>query len=182
MNDFKKNIANILTVGRGILTLIIIGLFYIGGEWKYGVILVLFVVAMVTDWLDGKLARKYNSVSKFGVVFDSMLDKVMVLSMFMLLIAFNLVPGWILVLLLVRELIVDSIKGIYAAEGKPMAPLKSGKYKMALETFLIIACLLRLMGDNPILAWISYGLAGMSLITAYYSGWKYISGWWKRVK
>lgn len=172
-----KNVPNILTISRGVIIFIIIGLFYGQFEGKFPVILVLFWIASITDFFDGLIARHYNVISKFGIVFDSLFDKVLILSMFMLLIPYNIVPGWILVLFLIRELIVDALKNYLLSIGKPVKARMAGKIKMVVQVAFITTALLWLSTKNPFLSIVSFWLAIFGLLIAYLSGWEYLKLW-----
>lgn len=176
----KEDIPNLLTISRGILTVIMLGIFYTDWSNRYWLIMGLFCLGAVSDWLDGKLARKFNCASKWGIVFDSMLDKVMILAVLAALIPYQLFPSWVYVMFLCRELIVDSTKSHFASLGETVKPRWSGKIKMASQTLLIIVCLGRLIGESELLTLATGWLAGVGLVTAYYSGWQYMKLWWKK--
>lgn len=177
MVSFYRQIPNILTASRGVMALIITALFYSQINSRFVVIIVLFVLATLTDWFDGKIARKFNYVSNLGKILDSMLDKVLVLAMFMLLIPFQLLPSWIYVLLLMREISIDSLKNYFASQGIISSARMSGRIKMALETILITICLVRLISENTALTQLSYVTAGLTLFFAFYSAGQYIYSW-----
>lgn len=175
----KEWLPNAVTLSRGVMTLLIVGLFYTDISFRYYLIFGLFVLAMASDFVDGLMARRWQCISKFGTVADSMLDKVLVLTVMMMLIPYQLLPTVVYVLFFVREMVVDSIKNMYAGEGKPKKAFQSGRYKMAVETMLILVLIIRLAGDNYWWQRLSIILAIAGLVLAYYSAALYINQWRK---
>ena len=178
----KELIPNILTIGRGVMTLVIVVLFYTNLEFRFQLILALFILAAVSDAFDGNLARLWKCESDFGKVFDSMLDKVLVLSMLMMLIPYHLLPTVVYVLFLIRELVVDSIKSFLTSKGRPIGAKMTGKLKMTVETIMIGVLVVRLFGDTSGWKLLSEGLAGVGLGLAYWSAGQYIWQWKKTIK
>ena len=142
------NLPNKITLGRIILTVFIIFLclfpFYsfglelpsysIGGiivELKYLIAGVLFVIASLTDFIDGKIARKRNLVTDTGKMLDAIADKVLVNSVLILLAAQDSINPIIPVVIVVRDIIVNAIKMEAASKGKVVAAIGSGKIKTA---------------------------------------------------
>lgn len=113
---------------------------------------VLFVVAALTDALDGYLARRWNAVSLFGRVMDPFADKILILGSFLLMAgpAFALPDGlaltgftpWMVVLILARELLVTTLRGVYERAGVDFSATASGKLKMILQSVAIPAIFL----------------------------------------
>lgn len=106
----------------------------------------LFVVAALTDYFDGYLARRTHSVSDFGKILDPLADKLMVASALIMLAALDRpnepsVPAWLVVVILARETAVTLIRGIALAEGIVMHAETLGKYKFILQAFAIVALL-----------------------------------------
>jgi CDP-diacylglycerol--glycerol-3-phosphate 3-phosphatidyltransferase len=106
----------------------------------------LFVVAALTDYFDGYLARRTQSVSDVGKILDPLADKLMVASALIMLAALDRpnepsVPAWLVVVILARETAVTLIRGIALAEGIVMHAETLGKYKFILQAFAIVALL-----------------------------------------
>jgi CDP-diacylglycerol--glycerol-3-phosphate 3-phosphatidyltransferase len=106
----------------------------------------LFVVAALTDYFDGYLARRTQSVSDVGKILDPLADKLMVASALIMLAAMDRpnepsVPAWLVVVILARESAVTVIRGIALAEGIVMQAEALGKYKFILQAFAIVALL-----------------------------------------
>ncbi len=110
------------------------------GDWA----IVVFIVAALTDVLDGYLARRWNAITPFGRVMDPFVDKVLVLGTFVFLAAPGLAAGpgeglasgvaaWMVVVILARELLVTSLRGVLEGMGKPFPADRFGKAKMLLQ-------------------------------------------------
>lgn len=104
------------------------------------IIVIIFIVAAITDYFDGLLARKLNQVTTFGKFIDPLADKLLVLAAFVLLVKMGRLDAWIVIVILSREFMVTSIRILAAAEGVIFAAKKSGKYK-ALFQFIMIPLL-----------------------------------------
>ncbi|MBP9817448.1 CDP-alcohol phosphatidyltransferase family protein [Candidatus Shapirobacteria bacterium] len=173
----KSDIPNLLTIIRGVMTVVLIGLFFTDINNKFYWILGLFLVASLTDLLDGYIARKYHWESKFGVVMDSLLDKGLIIGMMVLLIPYKLVSNWVWILLIAREVIINFVKN---SQKKVVVPKMAGKLKMVAEVGLISLGLVRLIGENRYLYWGTNVMAGLSIFLAYYSGYFYVKDIWKK--
>lgn len=142
------NLPTKLTVLRLILSIIVIGLlcfpFYsvglqfptyiVGGisiELQYIIAGVVFIIASLTDWLDGYLARKNNQVTDTGKMLDAIADKVLVNSVLIILAAHGFIHVIIPVVIVLRDIIVNAIKMEAAGKGKVVAAIGSGKLKTA---------------------------------------------------
>ena len=142
------NLPNKITVMRLILTVVIILLLCIPFTFfgfnfpKYdinGIVVelnvliagVIFIIASLTDFLDGHLARKYNMVTDTGKMLDAIADKVLVNPILILLSCNGFIPVIIPVVYVTRDIVVDAIKMQAASKGKVVAAIKSGKFKTA---------------------------------------------------
>ncbi len=106
---------------------------------------IVFIVASITDFLDGRIARKYNLVTDFGKFMDPLADKLLVLSALICMIEFDLVAGWMVIIIVARELTVSILRAIAADNGKVIAASGGGKIK---TTSQMIAIILLLIGAN----------------------------------
>lgn len=100
-------------------------------EIKYIIAGVLFVIASLTDFVDGKIARKYNLITDFGKMIDAIADKVLVNSVLIILASLGFISAIIPVVIIFRDTVVDSIKMIAGNKGHVVAAIKTGKYKTA---------------------------------------------------
>ena len=131
------------TATRIVLTPIVMGLVLVGdGGDETGdaaiVASVLFVVAAATDWVDGRLARRWDVTSKLGSFLDTTADKLLVSGVLIALLAAERASPWIVALIIGRELILMGLRGVIASEGEVMAPSMLGKLKTSVQ-FLAIA-------------------------------------------
>ncbi len=100
-------------------------------EIKYIIAGVLFIIASLTDFVDGKIARKYNLITDFGKMIDAIADKVLVNSVLIILASLGFISAIIPVVIIFRDTVVDSIKMIAGNKGHVVAAIKTGKYKTA---------------------------------------------------
>lgn len=98
---------------------------------RYFIAGVVFIIASLTDFVDGYLARKYNQVTDFGKMVDAIADKVLVNSILVILASTGFISAVIPVIIVVRDIVVDSIKMIAGSKGNVVAAIKSGKLKTA---------------------------------------------------
>ncbi len=145
------NIANKLTLARIVMIPVFILLLSLSLDWGQvtwlGAIIpihqllagVVFAVASFTDYLDGYLARKYNLVTSFGAFADPMADKLLVMAAFIMLVAYNLVPAWVVIVIVSRELLVTGLRVLLAQhDGKVMSAAMPGKIKTFSQMFSIV--------------------------------------------
>lgn len=142
------NFPNTLTILRILLTFCAVALVCIDIKYCALTAFFVYVVAGSTDWFDGYLARKYNSVTVFGKFMDALCDKIMVVSMFMTLFAFDMYRQWTLAALVcaiisvTREFAVSGIRMIASNAGVVLAAEKMGKYKAAFQMYSVGAIML----------------------------------------
>ncbi len=101
----------------------------------------LFIIAGITDGLDGFIARKMRMTTKLGLYLDPIADKLLVSSVLITLSYYRLVPLWITVILVAREFMINGLRSFYAVEGITIYPSFSGKFKTALQ-LIGITCML----------------------------------------
>ncbi|HUR36891.1 MAG TPA: CDP-diacylglycerol--glycerol-3-phosphate 3-phosphatidyltransferase [Terriglobales bacterium] len=104
----------------------------------------LFILASITDGLDGYLARRRNQVTTLGMLLDPLADKLMVAGTFIALVQYNpsVVPAWIAVLVIAREFLVSGLRSIAASEGFTIEASDLGKFKMVVQIVAIVAAIL----------------------------------------
>ena len=165
------NTPNKLTVARMIIVpfLVIFLLTGWGGEANRYISLTLFVVASVTDWFDGYLARKNNLVTNFGKFMDPLADKLLVCSAMICMIDLKRLPAWFVIIIIAREFIISGFRLIAAENGIVIAANYWGKFKTASQMIMIILLILHFDGIFVILEqifiWLSLALTIISLIT-----------------
>ncbi|CDD16320.1 cDP-diacylglycerol-glycerol-3-phosphate 3-phosphatidyltransferase [Clostridium sp. CAG:798] len=187
------NLANKLTIFRIILVFIIliIPFFNIQGDIlgipiTFFIIDVIFIIASITDKLDGYIARSRNQITTFGKFLDPIADKILVIISMMLLIEFGKIPSWIPAIIIMREFIVSGYRLIAVEKkGKVIAASVWGKLKTVTQ---MIAIMLAFIDKNPFGAILTMQLTGMEfainlivtlmmiicVIATVFSGWDYI--------
>ena len=150
----KLNLANKLTLFRIILVPILMAipiidnLCGISGEFlgistSFWIMNVIFIIASITDKLDGQIARSRNEITTFGKFLDPLADKILVLSAFVILVEYQKIPSWIPIIVLAREFIVSGYRLIAVEKGgKVIAASIWGKLKTVTQMIAIIACFL----------------------------------------
>ncbi|MBQ9196224.1 MAG: CDP-diacylglycerol--glycerol-3-phosphate 3-phosphatidyltransferase [Clostridia bacterium] len=161
------NIPNRLTILR--ILLVPVCLLLAGYDQRTAAAIV-FALACVTDTLDGHIARKKKLITNFGKFADPIADKILVLSMMIVLCYKHLLPVWLPVILVFRELLVDGLRMVAAEQGRVVAAGWSGKIKTVCQMLLIIYALL--FGYGAVTLIFSIVVAGLTL----YSGCEYF---WK---
>ena len=158
------NLPNKITITRIVLSLLIIILLLfpfdatgiplptlfinesIVVDIRYFICGCLFIVASLTDFIDGYLARKNDQVTDFGKMMDAIADKVLVNSILIILASTGFISALIAVIIVVRDIVVDSIKMIAGSKGEVVAAIKSGKLK---TIFLMVGITLTLFYNLP---------------------------------
>ena len=165
------NTPNKLTVARMIIVpfRVVFLLTGWGGDANRYISLALFVVASVTDWFDGYLARKNNLVTNFGKFMDPLADKLLVCSAMICMIELNRLPAWFVIIIIGREFIISGFRLIAAENGIVIAANYWGKFKTASQMIMIILLILHFDGIfvtlEQLFIWLSLALTIISLIT-----------------
>lgn len=135
------NVPNQLTVLRFILALFYLGLMSWGTFAAQLIGLIVFIIAAITDFLDGAIARRHNLHTNFGKLMDPLADKVLMLAAFIMMMELPTlwVPGWAVVLILAREFLVTGLRTIAASQGQVLAAMNSGKAKTVVQILFVIA-------------------------------------------
>ena len=184
------NLPNRLTAARFLLT----GLFVatLSMEWRYARTsgLLIFIIAGITDYLDGSIARKQNLVTDFGKLMDPLADKIMMAAAFILLVPLNAFPAWVAIVIISREFAITGLRLLAANKGIVLPSERMGKHKTVWQIVTVCFFLLLLSikeftaigvgGDNGWWdqAWKIGGgiLIALALILTLYSGVGYL---WK---
>ena len=133
------NLPNKLTMGRIFAIPVFIVVFLMG--YRY-IAMVIFILAAITDMLDGKIARKYNLVTNFGKLMYPLADKLLVMSALICLAQIGDVPGWMVIIILGREFIITGMRQVAAAQGIVIAAGTTGKIKTITQMIAIPLLLL----------------------------------------
>ena len=185
------NTANKITMSRIIMTVIIIFIllfpfdqigfdfptYLIKGriliDLKYIIAGILFIIASLTDFLDGYVARKYNMITDFGKMMDAISDKLLTNSVLIILACSGKISTVVVVVIIVRDIIVDSIKMVIGNKGQAVAAIKIAKLKTALLMTGIILTLFYNLPFELIPIRISDFVLALAAILSLISGAKY---------
>jgi CDP-diacylglycerol--glycerol-3-phosphate 3-phosphatidyltransferase len=134
----------------------------------------IFGAAVLTDYLDGYLARSRNQVTRLGIILDPLADKLLVAAAFLSLVEMGAVPAWIVMIILAREFAVTGLRSIAAGRGIFIAASVLGKSKMVLEVVAIFMLLLArryslLTGPSIVVLWASLVVALVSGADYFYN-------------
>lgn len=133
----------------------------------------IFVLASLTDFVDGYIARKYNQVSDFGKFLDPLADKLLTIAAMALFCEWDVFPAWALMIVLTREFAVTGLRLVAVGKGTVIAAGKSGKFKTA--STMIGLCVMIVFPNIVILNWI---IIGVIVLTTVYSGVEYFAQNW----
>lgn len=137
------------------------------GLWMW-LALAVFVVASLTDYVDGQIARKCHQVSDFGKFLDPLADKLLVISAMTMYCQWGVMPAWALMLVLTREFAVTGLRLIAVGKGHVIAAGMGGKVKTA--STMVGLCVMMAVPGIPVLNWI---VIGVIVVTTVYSGVEY---------
>ena len=129
--------------------------------------LAIFIIASLTDMIDGKIARKYNLITDFGKFMDPLADKLLVCSAMIALIEMNRIPSWVVIIIIAREFIISGFRLIASDNGVVIAASYWGKFKTTFQMVMIclmIANFPQLQILTNIIMWIALILTVVSLI------------------
>ncbi len=175
------NLPNKLTVFRMILIVPFV-ILLLGGHAGWGwfdvafggieaytdyIALVIFVIASLTDMLDGKIARKYNLVTNFGKFMDPLADKLLVCSAMICLIDMDRIPAWIVIVIISREFIISGFRLVASDNHVVIAASYWGKFKTTFQMIMVILMIANIQALNiltQIVMWIALALTIISLI------------------
>ena len=136
------NLPNKITIGRIVLAFIFMIALFCSGLASKILALVIFLAAAATDYLDGYLAKKYNSISDFGKIMDPVADKILTLAAFLAFVEMKLVPAWMVVIIIMRELLITSIRLRALMKKEVLAAGKGGKHKTVSQMLSIFVILI----------------------------------------
>ena len=165
------NLPNKLTLFR--VVLIPFFVFFLLAPYfeEYGnyIAVAIFIVASITDFLDGKIARKYNLVTNFGKFMDPLADKLLVCSALICLIQLELIPAWVVIIIIAREFIISGFRLVASDNGVVIAASYWGKFKTAFQMLTVIVLILNIPNKvftilGTVLIYVSLALTVSSLI------------------
>ncbi len=142
------NVPNVLTILRALVIPVIIIGAYSDDATMVLIAIVSVLFAWIIDYFDGYIARKYNQITNFGIFFDPLVDKVLILSMYFVFVDLGFIPIWMAVLLLFREFLVTGIREVGSVKGKVVGSNWMGKAKWNMQMIIIIYTLVFLLARN----------------------------------
>ena len=159
------NWPNRITIARVALIPVIVILLQFEAPIFQALALVAFMIASLTDWLDGYIARRFQIVTNFGKFLDPVADKLLVLSTMIALSGLGRFPAWVCVVVLFRELAVDGLRLVAVEQGRVIAAGKLGKIKTMLQMVTLVLVLLdtSMFGDFPMTQIFLYAAVVMTL-------------------
>ena len=157
------NLPNRLTILRTIMIPFYLVFLYldIAGPVSKVIAAAIFIIASLTDMLDGKIARKYGLVTNFGKFMDPLADKLLVCSALIALVDLNRIDAWIVIIIIAREFIISGFRLVASDNGVVIAASYWGKFKTTFQMIMIIV--LTLQPDIPYISIISHILIYVSL-------------------
>lgn len=164
------NLPNKLTILRALMVpfFVLFMLTGIGGTANKWIALVLFIVASLTDWLDGKIARANNIVTNFGKFMDPLADKLLVCSAMICLVEMGKLSAWIVIIIISREFIISGFRLIASDCGIVIAASYWGKFKTVFQMAMIIVLIADLGGVfdyvGSAFVWVALVLTIISLL------------------
>lgn len=181
------NLPNVITFSRLALSLVLFALMSLNRGWAWCA--ALFVVAVLTDVLDGWIARKYQLITQLGRIMDPFADKFITGGVFVFLLPYTERSGvtpWMVIIVLGREMLVTSLRGFLEQQGADFSATFSGKLKMFLQCFALTVALLTM--DESVMSWFDSLSSGLSqqivffrnvllwtmVAVTLWSGWDYV--------
>ena len=179
-----RDIPNLIT---GLRILLVAPFLWLLLEERYGAALLLFVIAGVSDALDGFLAKYYGWTSELGGLLDPIADKLLLIGAILALGWLNQLPGWLVALVIGRDLVIVGGAVVYhlRVERFHATPLMISKLNTLMQLTLVCAVIVH-YGLTPLPAWLLTGLLGLTALTTAGSGMAYVWCWghhaWYRVR
>jgi len=172
------NVPNALTLLR---VLFAVAVFFCIAVYRFDFALVFFVLASLTDFLDGWWARKFKQITVFGRIMDPFADKFLICGTFICLVpipelmriddsilpAWTSLQPWMVIVIVGRELLITSLRAVVESSGGDFSAKWIGKWKMGLQCAAVIFCFLYLSGKTGVFYWMITSLWATVIITIY---------------
>jgi CDP-diacylglycerol--glycerol-3-phosphate 3-phosphatidyltransferase len=174
------NWANRLTLSRLALTILFVAA--LSSPWRYAhtTALITFLAAGITDFFDGEIARRYQTVTNFGKLMDPLVDKIMIAAAFISLVPLRAIPAWAATVVVGREFLITGVRLMAGAKGQVLSAERLGKHKTSWQiiTVIFFLGLLAIAEWNPVMprwwhpAWDEAGpvLVWLTVALTLYSG------------
>ena len=161
------NLPNKLTILRIIMILPFLLVLYLGVPYADYIALAIFILASLTDMLDGQIARKRHLITDFGKFADPLADKMLVTAAMLWFVELGEMPAWALLIVIVREFSVSGLRMVASEKGRVIAAGWSGKVKTASTMICIVLMFL------PIPPWLNTACVAVIVVTTLWSGVEY---------
>ena len=142
------NLPNILTLLRLGLTVLLVVSLSVEYPFHFSMALLVFLLASLTDYLDGVIARKWALITDFGKLMDPLADKILTASAFICLIPFGALPAWVVIIIISREFLITGLRLLASSKGIILPAEKLGKHKTAWQMITIVFFLALLAADD----------------------------------
>lgn len=180
------NLPNYLTLFRIAVIPVVVGLFYFKNEWGFFIAALCFLLACITDFLDGYVARAYQQTTQFGSFLDPIADKLLVASTILLLVGFDRIKGLSLlpaIIILCREILVSGLREFLAQTQASMPVTTLAKWKTTLQMGALGILIASPPSDDP-LSFAGLGIAGLwiAAFLTLKTGYDYLRASLKHIK
>jgi CDP-diacylglycerol---glycerol-3-phosphate 3-phosphatidyltransferase len=167
------NLPNKLTLSRFVLTGFFLAVIFSGVRFHQTIALVLFVAGGITDFLDGTIARRDKLITNFGILMDPLADKILTCSAFIAFVELNLMPAWMVVIIVARELAITGLRLLAASKNVVLAAEGYGKHKTISQIVAIISILV-------LVSYNQWGAPGRMIFGFQLFGWSW-TAWFAEV-
>lgn len=173
------NLANNLTLARIFTIPVLVFLLYFPSKISCLLAMILFILASLTDLVDGLIARRYNLVTNIGKFLDPLADKLLIMSVLIMLVHLGWIMAWMAILIIGREIVVTGLRAMAADKGQIIAADNFGKLKTIFQTVALCPLVLhyKWWGMDPNLLGIV--LLWIALVLTLYSGGNYLYNFFK---
>jgi CDP-diacylglycerol--glycerol-3-phosphate 3-phosphatidyltransferase len=184
------NLPNKLTISRFILTIAFLGVMVSQVPYHQTIALVLFIAGGISDFLDGYIARRDKLITNFGILMDPLADKIMVCSAFITFVGLQLMPAWMVVIIVARELAITGLRLLAVSKHVVLAAEGYGKHKTITQIVAIISILVGISYQQwgtlgtcvfgfevfgaSWLAWFTRIAVWLAVALTFVSGWLYL--------
>jgi CDP-diacylglycerol---glycerol-3-phosphate 3-phosphatidyltransferase len=167
----SRNLPNIITISRGLLTVLMAAIWLSDLDNKYLFVLIIFWLAAISDFFDGWLARKLKSVSPLGSVLDPLFDKILTFTLFLLVFEFAIVPKWMIIVLFLRDIVIDALRSYQYSRGISMPAIMTAKLKTNCQFLMLNFIVLVLAFPAwPYFAPLAYWFGSLAVAFSLWSG------------
>ena len=139
------NLSNKLTLSRIAMTFVMMAFLFGSGVSSKAAALLIFLLACLTDFLDGWVARRRNEISDFGKIMDPVADKILIIGAFLSFVELQLIPAWMVIVVIIREFLITSLRLFAVKKGMVLAAENAGKHKTVSQMVTVFFILLFLV-------------------------------------